>query len=133
MNCSLQEPRRDLGTEDAEGLLKQLTKAILERALEAEMTNHLGYYKYSTAGKKCCNSCKGKTRKRLRGKRAEFEIAVPRDSNAELEPQIIRKGQTPFDGFDSKILSRYARGMTVRQLQPHLPQIYALSVSPQLI
>jgi putative transposase len=65
MNCSLQEPRRDLGTEDAEGLLKQLTKAILEPALEAEMTNHLGYYKYSTDGKKCCNSCNGKTRKSL--------------------------------------------------------------------
>ena len=112
----MQEPRRDLGPADAEGLLKQLTKAILEPALEAEMTNHLGYYKYSTDGKKCCNSCNGKTRKSLwaseplslKGKPEEVEIAVPTDSNAEVEPQIIWKGQTPFDGFDSKILSRYA-------------------------
>ena len=111
MNCSIQEPRRDLGPADAEGLLKQLTKAILERALEAEMTNHLGYYKYSTEGKNCCNSSNGKSRKRLRGKRGEFEISVPRDRNAELEPQIIRQGQTPFDGFDSKIWSRYATGI----------------------
>jgi len=116
-----------------DGLLQQLTKAVVERALQGEMTHHLGYEKHAPEGKNSGNSRNGKSAKTIRGKRGQVEIDVPRDRNAEFEPQLIRKGQTRFDGLDDKIISMYARGMTRREIKAHLQEIYGVEVSPDLI
>jgi putative transposase len=116
-----------------DGLLQQLTKAVLERALQGEMTHHLGYEKHDVAGKNFGNSRNGKSKKTITGKRGQVQIDVPRDRAPEFEPQLIKKGQTRFDGFDDKIISMYARGMTCREIQAHLQEIYGVEVSPDLI
>lgn len=115
------------------GLLKQLTKALLEKALEGEMTHHLGYPKWSPAGRNTGNSRNGKHDKTIKGDFGEMDIEVPRDRNSEFEPTIIGKHQTRFDGFDDKIISMYARGMSTRDIQEHLKEIYQIEVSPDFI
>jgi putative transposase len=115
------------------GLLKQLTKAILERALAAELTAHLGYEKHAVAGHNSGNSRNGASQKRLKGDFGTVEIEVPRDRTGSFEPQLVAKGQTRWHGFDDKILSLYARGMTTREIQGHLEEMYQVDVSPALI
>ena len=88
-----------------DGLLQQLTKAVIERALRGEMTHHLGYEKHDPAGKNSGNSRNGKSSKTIKDKRGQLQIDVPRDRDASFEPQLIKKGQTRFDGFDDKIIS----------------------------
>jgi putative transposase len=115
------------------GLLKQLTKAILERAMNAELTEHLGYEKHDPAGYKSGNTRNGKSRKKLKGEFGEIQIETPRDRNGTFEPQIVEKGQRRFSGFDEKILSMYTRGMTTRDIEGHLKEMYGIEVSPTLI
>ncbi len=115
------------------GLLKQLTKAVLERAMQAELTEHLGYEPHDAAGDNSGNSRNGKSRKTLKGDFGNLPLDVPRDRNSSFDPKIVSKGQTRFDGFDDKILSLYARGMTTREIQSHLEEIYQVEVSPALI
>lgn len=115
------------------GLLKQLTKAVLERAMQAELTEHLGYEKHDASGDNSGNSRNGKSKKTLKGDFGNLPIEVPRDRDSSFEPQIVPKGQTRFSGFDDKILSLYARGMTTREIQSHLEEIYQVEVSPALI
>lgn len=115
------------------GLLQQLTKALVERALQGELTHHLGYEKNSAAGSRSGNSRNGTTPKTIKGKRGQTLIEVPRDRNGEFEPQFIKKNQTRFDGFDEKIISLYARGLTTREIQGHLEEIYGVEVSPGLV
>ena len=112
------------------GILKQLTKALVERALEGELTHQLGYEKYGVEGKNSGNSRNGSSSKTLTGEQGELTIGVPRDRNGEFEPQIIKKHQTRFDGFDDKVISLYGRGMTNREIQGHLEEIYGVEVSP---
>jgi putative transposase len=116
-----------------DGLLQQLTKAVVERALQGEMTHHLGYERHDPAGQNSGNSRNGKSKKTIKGKRGQIEIDVPRDRASEFEPQLIKKGQTRFDGFDDKIISMYSRGMTCREIKAHLQEIYGVEVSPDLI
>jgi transposase-like protein len=99
-----------------DGLFKQLKKALIERALGAELTEHLGYEKGDPAGRGRGNSRNGSSSKTVLTEDGEVEIAVPRDRAGSFEPQLIAKGQTHFDGFDDKILSLYARGMTVPEI-----------------
>ena len=115
------------------GLLKQLTKALMERALGAELTDHLGYEKHDPAGYNSGNSRNGTSSKKVKGEFGEIVVETPRDRNGSFEPRILQKHQTRFDGFDSKILSMYARGMTTREIQGHLEQMYGVEVSPTLI
>jgi len=115
------------------GLLKQLTKALVERALKAELTHHLGYEKNQPEGRGRGNSRNGKSRKTLKGDFGEVEIEVPRDREGEFEPKIAGKHQRRFTGFDDKILSMYARGMSTREIQGHLLEIYKVEVSASLI
>lgn len=115
------------------GLLKQFTKAVLERAMQAELTHHLGYDKHDPDGYNSGNSRNGTGKKKLKGDFGELPIEVPRDRQATFEPQIIAKGQTRFDGFDDKIISLYARGLSTREVQAHLEEIYKVEVSPALI
>ena len=115
------------------GLLKQLTKRLVERALQAEMAQHLGHAKNSTVANTAGNTRNGKSLKTLKGEFGELPIEIPRDRHGSFEPQIIPKHQTRWDGFDQKILSLYARGMTVREIQSHLEEMYGAEVSPTLI
>jgi putative transposase len=119
--------------DEINGLLKQLTKAVLERALQGELTEHLGYSKHDPAGNGSGNSRNGVTRKTLKGDFGEIELQTPRDRNGEFAPQIVQKNQTRWTGFDDKILSLYARGMTTREIQGHLEEMYQVEVSPSLI
>jgi putative transposase len=115
------------------GLLKQLTQAVVERALDAELTHHLGYTKHAPAGRGSGNARNGKSAKTLKTDQGPLPIAVPRDRNGTFEPILVPKGETRFRGFDDKIVSMYARGMTTREIQEHLREIYGVEISPTLI
>jgi putative transposase len=115
------------------GLLKQLTKAIYERAMEAEMTHHLGHARHDPVTNESGNARNGKSRKTIKGDFGELPLDIPRDRQGTFEPLLIPKHERRFRGFDEKILSLYARGLTVREIQGHLEEIYGVDVSPSLI
>ena len=115
------------------GLLQQLTKQLLERAMAAELTEHVGYEKHEATGNNSGNSRNGKSAKTLKGTFGTMPITVPRDRNGTFEPQIIGKHQTRFTGFDDNIISLYARGLSTREIKQHLEEIYHVEVSPSLI
>ncbi len=115
------------------GLLKQLTKLLVERALDAEMTERLGHDKHEPVANAAGNTRNGRSRKTLKGEFGELPIEVPRDRHGSFEPQIVPKHQTRWNGFDDRILSLYARGMTVREIHAHLQEMYGAEVSPSLI
>lgn len=116
-----------------EGLFKQLKKALLERALGAELSGHLGYERGDPAGRGTGNSRNGYSSKTVLTGDDELELAVPRDRNGTFEPLIVPKGERRLDGFDDRIVSLYARGMTVREIRDHLQELYGVAVSPDLI
>lgn len=116
-----------------QGLLKELTKALLERAMQAELTHHLGYEKHHPAGRGSGNSRNGTSSKTVKGDFGAAVIEVPRDRNGTFEPKIVPRHERRFTGFDDKILSLYARGMTTREIQGHLREIYGVEASPSLI
>lgn len=115
------------------GLLKQITKALVERMLAGELTHHLGYEKHDPAGYGSGNARNGKSRKTLKSEDGEMEIAVPRDRNGTFEPKVVGKHQTRWKGLDEKIIALYARGMTVRDIQAQLQEMYGVEISPGLI
>jgi putative transposase len=115
------------------GLFKQLKKALMERALGAELTHHLGYEKGDPAGRGSGNSRNGYSEKTVLTEEGSVELEIPRDRAGTFEPQLVPKGVTRLDGFDGKIISLYARGMTVREIQGHLKELYGTEVSPDLI
>ncbi len=119
------------GAAAIQGLIEQFTKTVLERALAGELTHHLGYEKH--AKQNTGNSRNGHSSKTLKTKQGELEIAIPRDRQATFEPQIIAKQQTRWEGFDELILSLYSRGLTTREIQSHLEEIYGVEVSPDFI
>ncbi|EMF81241.1 transposase, mutator family [Leptospira weilii serovar Topaz str. LT2116] len=116
-----------------EGLLKQLTKSLVERAMQGEMTHHLGYERKASSGNNSGNSRNGKSIKKVKGDFGSIDLEVPRDRNGSFEPQIVQKGQSRFTGFDDKIISMYSRGMTTREISEHLKEIYQVEVSADLI
>ena len=115
------------------GLLKQLTKALVERAMAAEMEAQLGHAKNETVTNLAGNACNGKSSKTLKGEFGELPIKIPRDRNGNFGPQLIPRHQTCWNGFDEKILSLYARGMTVREIPGYLEEMYGTEISPTLI
>jgi len=116
-----------------DGVLADITKRFVERALEGEMTAHLGYEKHAESGKNTGNSRNGKTTKTVLKGDGAVEIEVPRDRNGDFEPTLVRKRQLRLPGFDDKVISLYARGMTTREIQGHLKELYGTEVSPALI
>ncbi|WP_180977665.1 transposase, partial [Janthinobacterium sp. ROICE36] len=115
------------------GLLKQLTKMLVERALEVEMTGHLGHDKSGEVTNGTANTRNGYSSKTLKGDFGALPLDVPRDRQGTFEPQIVVKHQTRWTGFDDKIISLYARGLSVREIQSHLEEMYGTEVSPTLI
>lgn len=115
------------------GLLQALTKRVYERALEGEMTHHLGYPPQAAEGKNSGNSRNGKSTKRVKTGSADVRLEIPRDRNGEFEPQLVKKHQRRLPGFDDKVLALYARGLTTRDIQGHLEEMYQSEVSPALI
>ena len=115
------------------GLFRQLKKALMERVLSAELTHHLGYEKGDPAGQGSGNSRNGHSAKTVLVEDGQIDLAIPRDRAGLFEPRIVPKGVTRLDGFDAKVISLYARGLTVREIQGHLAEIYGTEVSPDLI
>jgi len=122
------DPQEILGPN---GLLMELTGSLVQKAMEVELTEHLGYEKNQVSGNG--NSRNGYSSKKLKSERGEVDVMVPRDRASSFEPQIVKKNQTRFNGFDDKILSMYGRGMTVRDIQGHLQDMYGTEVSVDLI
>ena len=112
----------DLLGED--GLFKQLKAVLLERALDAELSDHLGYEKGDPAGRGTGNSRNGYSDKTVLSEDGEIDIAVPRDRTGTFDPLIVPKGERRLEGFDDRIVSLYARGMTVREIRGHLQELY---------
>lgn len=127
------------GTETGEqitgrgGLLSQLTKRMVERAMEVELTDHLGYEPHAEPPGGVGNTRNGSTPKTLITEHGPVEINTPRDRDGSFEPQIVRKRQRRFEGFDEKILALYARGMSTRDISAHLEEIYGVEVGRDLI
>src|SRR5262245_3862535 len=117
----------------AGGLLSQLSKTVLERALGAELDDHLGYVKGDPAGNGSGNSRNRHYGKTVTTPAGPVRITVPRDRNATFEPKIVPKGQRRLVQVDDMILSLYARGMTTRDIRAHLAEVYGTEVSPGLI
>ena len=115
------------------GLLDQLTKRLVERALSAEMTGHLGYDPHSAEGRGSGNSRNGKGKKRVQSPSGEFEIEVPRDRNGTFDPQLVPKRQRRIAGFDDKVLALYSRGLSTREIQAELEELYGAEVSAGLV
>lgn len=116
-----------------EGLLKALSKRLLERMLEGELTDHLGYEKHALSGWGSGNSRNGSSRKTLKSEQGELTLAVPRDRAGSFAPLIVPKGATRLPSLNEKIIALYARGMSTRDIQAQLHELYGVEVSPTLI
>ena len=115
------------------GLMKELKIKLMERMLGAELTAHLGYEEGKEVPPRQGNRRNGTSTKVLKGQDGEMPVAVPRDRDSSFEPELVKKGQTRIDGMDDKIIGLYAAGLTVRDIQAHLLDLYGLKVSPDLI
>jgi putative transposase len=115
------------------GFLQQLVAAVVNRALNTELEHHLGYAKGAAVPADQINRRNGHTPKTLRSDLGPVEAVIPRDREGTFEPQLVQKHQRSMAGFDGKILAMYARGMSTRDIQDHMQEIYGLEVSPQLV
>jgi putative transposase len=115
------------------GIIKQLTKGMIERCLQAEMQEHLGYPKHGKKKPESANTRNGKGQKTLKSEHGELEISVPRDRDGSFEPMLVKKRQSRLEGFEEKILALYARGMTTRDIAAQLQELYGVEVSPTFI
>lgn len=116
-----------------DGAIKKLIAQSLEQMLESELTEHLGYEKHSPEGRNTGNSRNGKTHKTLKNDNGEIEITVPRDRNGEFDPVIVKKYERTIGPIEDKIISMYAKGMTTRDIQSHIQEMYGLDVSATLV
>ena len=114
-------------------IIKELLKSTFQALLNAEMEEHLGYEKHSPRGENTSNARNGRGKKKVRGDFGEVEIETPRDRDASFDPALIKKRQTSVGNFADKIVSLYARGMTTREIEDHLREMYQIEVSPQFI
>jgi putative transposase len=129
--CSAQPTQQELF--GPEGVIKQLSKALIERCLEAELTTHLGYEKHERAREEKQNHRNGYSRKTLKSDQGEVKVAIPRDREGNFDPLLVKKYQTSLTGFNEKILWLYTHGLSTRDIQAQLQEWYGIEVSPQLI
>jgi putative transposase len=115
------------------GLLAQLTKRLVERAMEVELTDHVGYEPHQEPPGGAGNQRNGTTPKTLITEHGKVEINAPRDRDGSFQPRIVRKRQRRFEGFDDKILALYSRGLSTRDIEAHLQEIYGVKVGRDLI
>ena len=115
------------------GLFQELKKALMEGALEGELTHHLGYPKGDISGRGSGNNRNGHSKKTVLTDVGEVELSIPRDRSGSFDPVLVPKGARRLAGFDDKVISLYARGLTVREIQGHVAEIYRVDVSPDLI
>jgi len=116
-----------------DGAIKKLLKNAIEGMLDAELTDTLGYEKHSPAGRNTGNSRNGKHKKTLKNDNGEIEISVPRDRNNEFDPIIVKKYERTIGPIEDKIISMYAKGMTTRDIQAHIEELYGIQISPTLV
>jgi len=129
-----QEKVKNLKTsKDVNNFLKELVAPTLQAMLEAEMTEHLGYEKYHAAGRGSGNSRNGYSEKTLKGNLGTADLHVPRDRNGDFEPVAVKKYETVESGVEEKIISMYAKGMTTRDINAHMQDIYGVDVSSSMI
>jgi len=119
--------------EDVHDLLKELFKGTIEEILEAEMDDHLGYGKHNVSGNNSGNSRNGYSKKTLKTKMGKTELTVPRDRNGQFDPKIIRKYETTANELEDQIVAMYAKGMSTRDIEDHLKDIYGIEVSASLV
>lgn len=119
--------------DDLNDFAKDMIGPILQKMLDAEMENHLGYAKYHPSGKNSGNNRNGNSKKRLKGRYGEMEIAVPRDRQGQFEPEVVRKYQTVDNAVEEKIISMYAKGMSTRDINAHMQDIYGVDVSSTMV
>jgi len=119
--------------EDVQSLLKSLFKGTIEEMLECEMDEHLGYEKHNTTGSKSGNSRNGYNQKTIQSQYGKAEISVPRDRNGDFEPQVIEKYQTKSPDLEGQIIAMYAKGMSNRDIEDHMKDIYGVEASASLI
>jgi len=118
---------------DSKAVVQSLIKQTLEAFLEVEMEEHLGYARYAPEGRGSGNSRNGSIAKTVRGDFGQVEIETPRDRNGDFEPKLVGKRQTSVGNFTETIISLYARGMSTREIEEHIKQIYGIEISPQFV
>lgn len=122
-----------VSADDAQKALKELFKETLQEMLEAELDTELGYDKSEKAGKSADNRRNGHSKKSVRSEYGEIELTVPRDRNGTFEPAVVKKHQKSVTGIEDQILALYAKGVSTREIQDHLNQLYGIDISPTLI
>ncbi|MFD2670569.1 IS256 family transposase [Marinicrinis sediminis] len=122
-----------VSAQDAQNALKELFAETLQEMLEAEMDEHLGYEKHDAKSKQTTNSRNGKSKKKITSEYGEQEIAVPRDRQSEFDPMVVKKHQSNVSGIEDQIIALYAKGVSTREIQDHLQQLYGVEVSPTFI
>jgi len=125
--------RGGTGAVDSKNVFQQLVKQTMEAFLELEMEEQLGYSKYAAEGRGSGNSRNGSTTKTVRGDFGEIQLDTPRDRNGEFEPKIVAKRQTSAGNFTDMVVSLYTRGMTTREIEEHIKEIYGIDISPQFV
>ncbi len=113
--------------------MKDVSKDVVETLLEGELTDHLGFEKYDQKSKAIDNSRNGFTPKTVKSKYGETDLDVPRDRKSEFEPQVVKKRKKDISGLEEKIISMYAKGMTTRDIQAHIKDLYNYEISPETV
>ena len=116
-----------------DGAIKKLLKSSLENMLETELSEHLGYEKHSPSGDNTGNSRNGKTSKTIKTNEGKIELVIPRDRNSTFDPVVVQKYEKTLGPIEDKIISMYAKGMTTRDIQSHIEEIYGLEISPTTV
>jgi putative transposase len=113
--------------------MRDVSKEVVETLLEGELTNHLGYEKHDQKAKTTENARNGYTPKTVKSKFGEIGLDVPRDRKSDFEPQIVKKRQEDISGLEEKIISMYAKGMTTRDIQAHIKDLYGYEISAEMV
>ena len=116
-----------------DGAIKKILKTSLENMLDAELSEHLGYEKHSPLGSNTGNSRNGKTHKSIKTDEGQIDLTIPRDRNSTFDPIVVKKYEKTLGPIENKIISMYAKGMTTRDIQSHVEEIYGLAISPTTI
>jgi len=119
--------------DDIHGMIRDLFKETLQQVFEAEIEDHLGYSKHDPKGNNTGNSRNGYSKKTIKSKLGETKLNIPRDRKGEYEPQIIKKYETSINGLEDQIIALYSKGMSTRDIEDHMKDIYGVSVSPSLV